>query len=64
MGTLCEKARKYHTEVAALKVRIAACTSLAQLLVLGQELKRLPDDVRARLRDAYAAHQHALKEAK
>jgi len=58
------EAEEEWSEVSAIKVRIAACTSLSQLLVLGQELKKLPDDVRARLRADYAAKQAALKEAK
>jgi hypothetical protein len=52
------------SEVAALKVRISACTTLAQLLVLGAELKKLPEDVREMLRQSYAAKQAALMESK
>ena len=50
--------------VAAFATRIALCASLGQLLVLGQELKGLPTDVRDALRPTYADKQAALKEAK
>ena len=48
----------------ATRVRIQACTSLGQLLVLSNEIKRMPSEVREALREDYKARTAALKESK
>ena len=50
--------------VSAMTARIHACTSLGQLLIVGNDVKRMSESDRAALRGVYAAKQNGLKQSK